>query len=147
MSAPNELPTRVTDSMKHWPTARQSQITESDFTHHFPMDFALALTSAEAPLKKPYGTTPITFVVLRQGLSQFLHALRKETSSPLPFPAAKQYISPQPSSLPVGLTAGLHLPALRWLLLGGKEAHPDGFQQFHEYFMVFYWFTASSAFL
>lgn len=144
---PHELPTKVTDSIKHWPSERQSQITESDFTQCFPMDFALALPSGEAPLKKPYRAAAVTTVVLGQGLSWVLCALRKETSFPLPFPAAKHYISPPPPSLPVGLTGGLHLPALRWLLLGGKEAHPDGFQQFHEYFMVFYWFTASSAFL
>lgn len=35
-----------------------------------------------------------------------------------------------PLSLLVGLMGGLHLPALSWLLLRGKEAHPDGFQQF-----------------
>lgn len=53
-----------------------------------------------------------------------------ESKPPSPFPPAEHYISPHPLSLLVGLMGGLRLPALSWLLLGGKEAHPDGFQQF-----------------
>lgn len=80
--------------MKHWPSERQSQIAKSDFTHCIPMDFALALPSSEAALKKLYRAAPNTFVPLRQGLSWLLCALRKQTSFPLPSPTAKHYISP-----------------------------------------------------
>lgn len=52
---------------------------------------------------------------------------KAKSPSPSPFSPGDHYFSPP---LLEGLMGGLHLPALSWLLLGGKEAHPDGFQQF-----------------
>lgn len=97
------------------------------------MDLTQTLLSGEAPLRKSFRAAVTPVVLLKQQLTLALHALRKQASFASTLSSSQALLSPPhtpPPSLLTGLMGGLHLPALSWLLLGGKEAHPDGFQQF-----------------
>lgn len=109
--------TKNSDSVKHWPTLRESLATLKA------MDSRSALLLGEAPLRKSCRA------VLWQWLIWLSYALKTSLLCLHPFLRPSTSSHPHALLLLRGLMGGLHLSALSWLLLGGKEAHPDGFQQ------------------